>query len=86
MRNDRPTANQQRVCGACGPNFPAQGRKAYCSDAYVHAAQENIQIHGGIGFSWEHPAHLYFRRAKSAQMLFGTPSAHRERLADLLGI
>jgi len=60
--------------------------KAYCSDTYLHAAQENIQIHGGIGFSWEHPAHLYFRRAKSAQLLFGSPSAHRERLADLLGI
>jgi alkylation response protein AidB-like acyl-CoA dehydrogenase len=60
--------------------------KAYCSDTYLHAAQENIQIHGGIGFSWEHPAHLYFRRAKSAQLLLGSPSAHRERLADLLGI
>ena len=60
--------------------------KAYCSDTYLHAAQENIQLHGGIGFSWEHPAHLYFRRAKSAQLLLGSPSAHRERLADLLGI
>ena len=39
--------------------------KAYCSDAYFHAAAENIQIHGGIGFTWEHPAHLYFKRAKS---------------------
>ena len=39
--------------------------KAYCSEAYFHAAAENIQIHGGIGFTWEHPAHLYFKRAKS---------------------
>ena len=39
--------------------------KAYCSDAYFHAAAENIQIHGGIGFTWEHDAHLYFKRAKS---------------------
>ena len=38
--------------------------KAYCSEAYFHAAAENIQIHGGIGFTWEHPAHLYFKRAK----------------------
>ncbi len=38
--------------------------KAYCSDAYFQAAAENIQIHGGIGFTWEHPAHLYFKRAK----------------------
>jgi len=40
--------------------------KAYCSDAYFHAAAENIQIHGGIGFTWEHDAHLYFKRAKSS--------------------
>ncbi|MCU1373917.1 MAG: putative acyl-CoA dehydrogenase, partial [Actinomycetia bacterium] len=38
--------------------------KAYCSEAYFHATAENIQIHGGIGFTWEHPAHLYFKRAK----------------------
>ena len=39
--------------------------KAYCSEAYFHATAENIQIHGGIGFTWEHPAHLYFKRAKT---------------------
>jgi alkylation response protein AidB-like acyl-CoA dehydrogenase len=55
--------------------------KAYCSDAYLHVAGENIQIHGGIGFTWEHDAHLYFRRAKSAQLLFGTPADHRAWLA-----
>ncbi|MGK0332859.1 MAG: alkylation response protein AidB-like acyl-CoA dehydrogenase, partial [Minisyncoccia bacterium] len=47
--------------------------KAYCSEAYFHAAAENIQIHGGIGFTWEHPAHLYFKRAKSSELLFGDP-------------
>ena len=41
--------------------------KAYCSEAYFHATAENIQIHGGIGFTWEHPAHLYFKRAKSSR-------------------
>ena len=60
--------------------------KAYCSDAYFHAAAENIQIHGGIGFTWEHPAHLYFKRAKSSELLFGDPSYHRELLAQRLGI
>jgi alkylation response protein AidB-like acyl-CoA dehydrogenase len=60
--------------------------KAYCSDAFTHVAKENIQIHGGIGFTWEHDAHLYLRRAKSSQLLFGTPARHRERLADLVGI
>jgi len=60
--------------------------KAYCSEAYFHAAAENIQIHGGIGFTWEHPAHLYFKRAKSSELLFGDPSYHRELLAQRIGI
>jgi alkylation response protein AidB-like acyl-CoA dehydrogenase len=60
--------------------------KAYCSDAYFHAAAENIQIHGGIGFTWEHDAHLYFKRAKSSQLLLGDPTYHRELLAQRIGI
>ncbi|HEX9259152.1 MAG TPA: acyl-CoA dehydrogenase family protein [Acidimicrobiales bacterium] len=60
--------------------------KADCTEAYVHAAAENIQIHGGIGFTWEHPAHLYFKRAKSSELLFGDPTYHRELLAQRIGI
>jgi alkylation response protein AidB-like acyl-CoA dehydrogenase len=60
--------------------------KAYCSEAYFHAAAENIQIHGGIGFTWEHPAHLYFKRAKSSELIFGDPTYHRELLATRIGI
>ena len=60
--------------------------KSYCSEAYFHAAAENIQIHGGIGFTWEHPAHLYFKRAKSSELLFGDPTYHRELLAQRIGI
>jgi len=60
--------------------------KAYCSEAYFHSAAENIQIHGGIGFTWEHPAHLYFKRAKSSELLFGDPTYHRELLAQRIGI
>ncbi|NBV04006.1 MAG: acyl-CoA dehydrogenase, partial [Acidimicrobiia bacterium] len=60
--------------------------KAYCSEAYFHATAENIQIHGGIGFTWEHPAHLYFKRAKSSELLFGDPTYHREVLAKRIGI
>jgi alkylation response protein AidB-like acyl-CoA dehydrogenase len=60
--------------------------KAYCTDAYAHAAEENIQIHGGIGFTWEHSAHLHYKRAKSSQLLFGDPAQHRELLADRIGI
>jgi alkylation response protein AidB-like acyl-CoA dehydrogenase len=60
--------------------------KSYCSEAYFHAAAENIQIHGGIGFTWEHPAHLYFKRAKSSELLLGDPAYHRELLAQRIGI
>ncbi|MEV4258791.1 acyl-CoA dehydrogenase family protein, partial [Spirillospora sp. NPDC049652] len=60
--------------------------KAFCSDAYFHVAAETIQLHGGIGFTWEHDAHLYFKRAKASQELFGPPAEHRRRLAGLVGI
>ncbi|MER5195700.1 acyl-CoA dehydrogenase family protein [Streptomyces sp. NPDC002755] len=59
---------------------------AYCADAFTHVAKENIQIHGGIGCTWEHDAHLQLRRAKSSEQLFGSPATHRARLADLVGI
>jgi alkylation response protein AidB-like acyl-CoA dehydrogenase len=60
--------------------------KAYCSEAYFFAASENIQVHGGIGFTWEHDAHLYYKRAKSSELLFGDPVYHRDLLARRLGI
>ena len=59
---------------------------SYCAGAYTHAAKENIQIHGGIGFTWEHDAHLHLKRAKSGERLLGSPVAHRRRLAALVGI
>lgn len=59
---------------------------AYCADAFTHAAKENIQIHGGLGYTWEHDAHLHLKRAKSSEQLFGSPATHRGRLADLVGI
>ena len=52
---------------------------------YFHASAENIQI-WRIGFTWEHPAHLYFKRAKSSELLFGDPTYHRELLAQRIGI
>ncbi len=60
--------------------------KAYCSAAYCRIAGENIQVHGGIGFTWEHPAHLYFKRAKASEAMFGTPGYHRDLLALRLGL
>ncbi|MGH9129914.1 MAG: acyl-CoA dehydrogenase family protein [Acidimicrobiales bacterium] len=60
--------------------------KAYCSDACFHAAEGCIQVLGGIGFTWEHDAHLYFKRAKSSQLALGDPAYHRELLAGLVGM
>lgn len=60
--------------------------KAFCVDAYLAACGESIQIHGGIGFTWEHPAHLYLKRAKNAQSFLGSSDFHRQRLATLIGI
>ncbi|MER7364402.1 acyl-CoA dehydrogenase family protein [Nonomuraea wenchangensis] len=57
---------------------------SYCTEAYLAAAGENIQIHGGIGITWEHPAHRYFKRATSDAQLFGPPQAHRARLAEVV--
>jgi alkylation response protein AidB-like acyl-CoA dehydrogenase len=56
------------------------------SEAAVFATAENVQVHGGIGFTWEHPAHLYFRRARSNALLLGDPAAHRSRLLQRLGV
>lgn len=53
--------------------------QSFCSDAFVFTAATNIQVHGGIGFTWEHPAHLYLRRARTDAQIFGDPSWHRER-------
>jgi alkylation response protein AidB-like acyl-CoA dehydrogenase len=60
--------------------------KACASDAFFKAAAETIQIHGGIGFTWEHDAHLYFKRAKSSEVFLGDPGYHRELLAQRWGI
>jgi len=57
--------------------------KAACCEVAVNAAEECVQMHGGIGFTWEHPAHLYLKRAKSSAIAFGTPDRHRGVLAKL---
>jgi alkylation response protein AidB-like acyl-CoA dehydrogenase len=60
--------------------------KSACCEAAVAAAQECVQLHGGIGFTWEHPAHLYLKRAKAASVTFGSPDAHRDCLASLVNL
>jgi alkylation response protein AidB-like acyl-CoA dehydrogenase len=58
--------------------------KIWCSDAFTAVTTENVHIHGGIGFTWEHDAHLYFRRARADEELQCDATVHRERLATLL--
>ena len=60
--------------------------KSACCEAAVTAAQECVQLHGGIGFTWEHPAHLYLKRAKADSIGFGTSSQHRATLATLVNL
>ena len=58
--------------------------KSLCSESFRSISADTIQIHGGIGFTWDHPAHLYFKRAKSSELLLGQPAQHRAQLAELL--
>lgn len=60
--------------------------QSFCSDVAVRAAEEAIQLHGGIGMTWEHPAHLYLKRAKADQIALGTPGTHRAHLATLVDL
>lgn len=60
--------------------------KAWCSEAYFKCAGDAIQIHGGVGFTWEYDQHLHFKRARASEAWLGTPSYHRERIALHLGL
>jgi len=57
---------------------------SHCSEVYARAAADSVQIHGGLGFTWEHDAHLFYRRAFSDEQLFGDAAAHRAQLAAAL--
>jgi alkylation response protein AidB-like acyl-CoA dehydrogenase len=58
--------------------------KAYCSEMYSRVTADGMQVHGGIGFTWDHNMHLYFKRAKSSEVLLGNATWHRERIATLI--
>ncbi|WP_405792130.1 acyl-CoA dehydrogenase family protein [Streptomyces sp. NBC_01506] len=60
--------------------------QAYCGKVAVHAAEECVQLHGGVGMTWEHPAHLYLKRAKSDEIALGSTGSHRERVASLTAL
>jgi alkylation response protein AidB-like acyl-CoA dehydrogenase len=85
----RAAARYAAACLAAGHGDTAVAvalAKAACSDAAVLAAEETVQLHGGIGFTWEHPAHLYLKRAKADSIGLGTAGAHRASLARLAGL
>ncbi|MET7335419.1 acyl-CoA dehydrogenase family protein [Nonomuraea sp. NPDC005650] len=76
-RDGTDSADLSSAAAVCG---------AWCGQAFTHLAKEMIQIHGGVGYTWEHDAHLYLKRAKSSELLLGSPVMHRARLADLVNI
>ena len=85
----RAAARYAAACLASGdPDMPVAVAlaKAACSDIAVRVAHEAVQMHGGIGFTWEHPAHLYLKRAMSSTIGFGTPDRHRAWLARLVDL
>ena len=69
-------------------DFPmlAAMAKAYCSDAYFACAGDSIQLHGGVGFTWEYDPHLFFKRARASAAMLGDAAYHRERIAVGLGL
>jgi alkylation response protein AidB-like acyl-CoA dehydrogenase len=85
----RSAAGRAAWCADHDPgDLPIMARlaKSLCSETYRQAAANTVQIHGGLGFTWDHPAHLYFKRAKSSELLFGQPAEHRDALGRLLGL
>jgi len=60
--------------------------RSYASDSFTSCAAESLQVHGGIGFTWEHDVHLFFKRARSSSTLLGDANFHRERIARAIGL
>ncbi|MFE3188465.1 acyl-CoA dehydrogenase family protein [Nocardia sp. NPDC059240] len=85
----RAVARYAAECAATGSEdlpIAASLAQAHCSVVAQQIAEECVQFHGGIGFTWEHPAHLYLKRAKSSAIAMGTPERHRAALAELVNI
>jgi alkylation response protein AidB-like acyl-CoA dehydrogenase len=76
------------VAAEGGPDFGVASSLAKCtaSEAFFRCAAESLQIHGGVGFTWEYDVHLYFKRARAGGSLLGDPAWHRERVARHLGL
>jgi acyl-CoA dehydrogenase len=83
-RSAAHAAAQSVSTGEPDPAVATTVAAAYCAEAATSVTADTIQLHGGIGFTWEHDAHLYFKRARSNEELLGRPSLHVERLATVL--
>ncbi|MGI9276802.1 MAG: acyl-CoA dehydrogenase family protein [Endozoicomonas sp.] len=79
-------AHEALFGGDVGAELPEASSlaKAYCSDAFFQCAAESIQLHGGVGITWEYDPHLYFKRAKSTETFLGSAAAHREKIAQVV--
>jgi len=85
----RAAARYAATCAATGDDdlaVAAAVAQAWCSPLAVRAAEECVQLHGGIGFTWEHPAHLFLKRAKADAVAFGNADRHRQALATLVDL
>ena len=80
----RLEAARSAAYAAADGTLPAAAAKAYCSEAFTAITGEAIQLHGGIAITWEHDAHLYFKRAHGTAALFGSPDVHRRRLEGMI--
>ena len=70
--------------GTDDPALALHAAKSFCADTCFRCAADMIQLHGGIGFTWEHDAHVFFKRARSIQTLLGTGAWHREEAAKMI--
>ena len=89
VENAKSAAHGAALAASASADDPAIAvsiAKSVCSDAFMEVARQCLHLHGGIGFTWEHDSHLYFRRAKSSEIILGTPDRHRDRLAAQAGL
>jgi alkylation response protein AidB-like acyl-CoA dehydrogenase len=78
-------AARELAAGADGAQLAVDLAAFACADAFTTVTAASVQMHGGIAFTWDHPAHLYLRRARADAQLLGTPSFYRERYVQQLG-
>ena len=81
-----PFCSAGLYCHVVTAEIAASLAQATSSDSFFRCAADAIQVHGGVGFTWEYDVHLYFKRAKSTEILFGSPAYHRERVAQQMGL